>query len=142
MTICFEEAAEIIPRMNSHLGDYDVVAIVGLEVIVKDMDTNRLKSYISDIVHICKKSVDEEHLKVIGENNIIRYHMNKNLKNFEEKTKQNTLVEVTESDGYTKRLINVNTIITVRSFAANPEDDFYKDKGLYAIASGICDSDY
>ena len=142
MTICFQESAEIIPRMNSHLGDHDIVTIVGLEVIVKDMDTNKSKSYVSDIVHICKKSVDEEHLGVIGKNNITRYHMNKILKNFEEKAKQNILVEVIESDGYTRRLINANTIIAVRSFAANPEDDLYKDKGLYAIASRICDSDY
>ena len=138
MTICFQESAEIISRMNSHLGDHDVVSIVGLEVVVKNPNSNELTSYISDIVHVCKKSVDDKHLEVIGKDYITRYHMNKTMKEFEEKVKYNKLVEVIESDGYTNKLINVDTIVEVKSFAANPEDDLYEKRGLGAIASVIC----
>lgn len=136
MFIGYNESAEIIPRMNSYLDDRDVVSIVGLEVVVKNND--KLTSYISDIVHVSKASVDDEHLDVIGKNYITRYHMNRIMKKFEERVNNNKLIEVIENDGYTKKLINVNTIVEVRSFAANPEDDGCKKQGLRAIASLIC----
>lgn len=129
MVIYYGNSLEEILKKNSNLGDNESIIGVGVDVITKPFNSNKAFFYKTNIKYLYKRDLDsfvsEEDVEKnnVFERYIIATKANANMviDEFRENIKDNKLITVLESDWYTKKLINIDTIQEVQGFIFNPQ---------------------
>ena len=130
MVIYFENSIEEILKKNLHKGENEPIIGVGVDVITKPFNSDKPFFYKANIKHLYKEDleafVSEEDFRngkkleryIVA----VRANVNMVIDEFKEQANEGKLVTVLESDLYTKKLININTIQEVQGFVFNPQE--------------------
>mgnify|MGYP001500460769 CR=1 FL=1 len=132
MVIYFENSIEEILKKNLHKGENEPIIGVGVDVITKPFNSDKPFFYKANIKHLYKEDleafVSEEDF--INGKKLERYivavraNVNMVIDEFKEQANEGKLVTVLESDWYTKKLINIDTIQEVQGFVFDSQEIF------------------